>query len=53
MSREDLGVKKDDLQSLNHFIEAAENGYMVRNYAFGLASLTGKGSDIDAKAAIH
>ena len=53
MFREGLGVKKDDVQSLTHFIEAAENGHMLGNYAVGRAFLTGKGSDIDAKAAIH
>ena len=35
MYREGLGVKKDDLQSLIHFIEAAENGHMLGNYAVG------------------
>ena len=53
MYREGLGVKKDDVQSLKHFIGAAENGHMLGNYAVGLAFLMGKGSDIDAKAAIH
>ena len=53
MFREGLGVKKDDVQSLAHFIEAAENGHMLGNYAVGRAFLTGKVSDIDAKAAIH
>ena len=53
MYREGLGVKKDDVQSLAHFIGAAENGHMLGNYAVGLAFLTGKGSDIDVDAAIH
>ena len=53
MYREGLGVKKDDVQSLTHFIEAAESGHMLGNYAVGLAFLTGKGSDIDVDAAIH
>ena len=53
MYREGLGVKKDDVQSLTHFIVAAEGGHMLGNYAVGLAFLMGKGSDIDAKAAIH
>ena len=53
MFREGLGVKKDDVQSLAHFIEAAENGHMLGNYAVGRAFLTGRGSDIDANAAIH
>ena len=53
MYREGFGVKKNDVQSLTHFIEAAENGHMLGNYAVGLAFLTGKGSDIDAEAAIH
>ena len=50
MYREGLGVEKDDVQSLSHFIEAA---HMLGNYAVGLAFLTGKGSDVDAEAAIH
>ena len=53
MYREGLGVKKDDVQSLAHFIGAAENGHMLGNYAVGLAFLTGKGTDIDVEAAIH
>ena len=53
MYRDGLGIKKDDVQSLAHFIEAAENGHMLGNYAVGLAFLMGRGSDIDAKAAIH
>ena len=53
MYRDGLGVKKDDVQSLAHFIEAAENGHMLGNYAVGLAFLFGKGSDIDAEAAVH
>ena len=51
--RDGLGVKKDDVQSLTHFVEAAENGHMLGNYAVGLAFLTGQGSDIDAEAAIY
>jgi TPR repeat protein len=53
MYRDGLGVKKDDVQSLTHFLEAAENGHMLGNYAVGLAFLIGKGSDINAEAAIH
>ena len=53
MYREGLGVEKDDVQSLTHLIAAAENGHMLGNYAVGLAFLTGKGSDVDAEAAIH
>ena len=53
MYRDGLGVKKNDVQSLAHFIGAAENGHMLGNYAVGLAFLTGKGSDIDVEAAIH
>ena len=37
MYRKGLGVEKDDVQSLTHFIEAAENGHMLGNYAVGLA----------------
>ena len=48
-----VGQKKMMFRSLTHFIEAAENGHMLGNYAVGLAFLTGKGSDIDAEAAIH
>ena len=53
MYRDGLGVKKDDVQSLVHFIEAAENRHMLGNYAVGLALLTGKGSDIDVETGIH
>ena len=53
MYRDGLGVEKDDIQSLTHFLEAAENGHMLGNYSVGLAFLIRKGSDIDAKAAIH
>ena len=53
MYREGLGVEKNDVQSLIHFIEAAENGHMLGNYAVGLAFLMGKGSNVDAEAAIH
>ena len=53
MYREGLGVEKDDVQSLTHFIEAAESGHMLGNYAVGLAFLTGQGSDIEAEAAIY
>ena len=53
MYRDGLGVKKDDVQSLIHFIEAAENRHMLGNYAVGLAFLTGKGSDIDVETGIH
>ena len=53
MYREGLGVKKDDVQSLAHFVEAAENGHMLGNYSVGLAFLAGKGSDVNADAAIH
>ncbi len=53
MYREGLGVKKDDVQSLIHFVEAAERGHMLGNYAVGIAFLSGKGSEIDAETAIH
>ncbi len=53
MYREGLGVKKDAVQSLIHFVEAAESGHMLGNYAVGLAFLSGKGSEIDAETAIH
>ena len=53
MYRDGLGVRKNDVQSLTHFIEAAENGHLLGNYAVGLAFLFGRGSDTDAEAAVH
>ena len=53
MYRDGLGVKKDDVQSLIHFIEAAESRHILGNYAVGLAFLQGRGSNVDVETALY
>ena len=48
-----LGFKKDDIPSFAHFVEAAKNGRILGKNSVGQAFLAGKGSNVNAYAAIH
>ena len=52
MYREGMGVDQNDIEALTHFIAAVEDGHMLGNYAVGLSFLLGRGSDVDAEAAL-
>ena len=52
MYREGFGLIRMTYEALTHFIAAAEDGHMLGNYAVGLALLRGRGSDVDAEAAL-